>query len=82
LVNGGSEVLVGQVRRSGAGAVYSDAASFAVGVAVLDADRDSLKKRARAYARKHRWDRVVKAYREALVGILDGDGQRVKKEER
>ena len=82
LVNGGSEVLVGQVQRSGAGAVYSDAGSFAAGVTVLEADRDSLRQRARAYARQHKWDRVVRVYREAVADLLERDRPRARKAKR
>ena len=56
------DVVAGHVRRSHAGRTYDDAASFADGVKALGLTRDSSRKPALAYARKFRWDVVMKAY--------------------
>jgi hypothetical protein len=34
-------------------------------------EREALGRRARAYAAKHRWDAVVRAYREELTRIME-----------
>ncbi|HME92328.1 MAG TPA: glycosyltransferase, partial [Myxococcaceae bacterium] len=74
LVNGRSPVLTGQVRRSGAGFVYFDRRSFAEGVREIAAARRQLARRAAAYARKHRWARVVHAYKQEMRRILEARG--------
>jgi glycosyltransferase involved in cell wall biosynthesis len=70
LGNGRCEVLAGQVRRSGAGATFTDFASFSEGVRVLGAGRPGLEQRARAFARRHRWEKVVEAYRAELDRVM------------
>jgi glycosyltransferase involved in cell wall biosynthesis len=71
LVNGRSEVLVGQVQRSGAGVAYQDARSFAEGVRWLGDRRDELGKKGLAFARRHTWTRVVATYRGEMKRILE-----------
>ncbi|HVE82844.1 MAG TPA: glycosyltransferase family 4 protein, partial [Myxococcales bacterium] len=63
LANGASDVLAGQVRRSGAGRTYGGAESFAQGVREVGEARAAMSRRAVAYARGHRWEKVVDAYR-------------------
>jgi len=74
LVNGRSAVLTGQVRRSGAGFVYFDRRSFAEGVREIAAARRQLGRKAAAFARKHRWPRVVHAYKQEMRRILETSG--------
>jgi glycosyltransferase involved in cell wall biosynthesis len=64
-----SDVLRGQLERSGAGASYLDAEGFATGVREVVGRRAQLGKRARTYARKHDWDKVVGAYVEEMERI-------------
>ncbi len=70
LVNGHSEVLVGQVERSGAGRVYTDLESFIAGLREVGEQRAALGRDARAYATRHTWPRVVDAYREEMDRII------------
>jgi glycosyltransferase involved in cell wall biosynthesis len=70
LANAGSAVLAGQARRSGAGVLFSDEASFAEAVQRAGAEREQLSRRARAFAARHGWDRVVAAYREEMDRIM------------
>ena len=72
LANAGSAVLAGQARRSGAGLLFSDEASFADAVQQVGAERAALSRKARAFAARHGWDRVVAAYREELGKIMEG----------
>jgi glycosyltransferase involved in cell wall biosynthesis len=72
LVNGGSDVLRGQVARSGAGRVYRDADSFRRGVHELTKVRASLARPAKAFAQSYSWENVVSAYRQELDKILRG----------
>jgi len=72
LVNGASDVLVGQVRRSGAGAVYRDDASFALGVGTVTSERVALGARGRAFAAAHTWESVMAIYREEMARVLAG----------
>ena len=71
LVNAASDVLVGQVRRSGAGRTYADYAGFVQGLRELGEQREALGRRGRAFAQKHTWTGVVAAYREQLARIMD-----------
>ncbi|RKG71015.1 glycosyltransferase [Corallococcus terminator] len=71
LVNGYSDVLVGQVERSGAGRVYRGLASFIEGLREVGEARDALGKRARTYAQGHTWPQVVAAYREEMARIVE-----------
>lgn len=71
LANSASEVLVGQVERSGAGATYCDAASFAQEVRRLGEQRQALSGHARRFARRHSWARVIAAYREEMRRIME-----------
>jgi glycosyltransferase involved in cell wall biosynthesis len=71
LANGASEVLAGQVQRSGAGACYGDAASFVSAADRVLRQRGALGKKGRAYARRHRWPEVMAIYREELSRIVD-----------
>lgn len=70
LVNGHSEVLVGQVERSGAGRVYTDLESFISGLREVGEQRGRLSQKARTYAERHTWPQVVDAYREEMERIL------------
>jgi len=72
LVNGASDVLVGQVRRSGAGAVYRDDVSFALGVGTVTSERVALGARGRAFAAAHTWESVMAIYREEMARVLAG----------
>lgn len=69
IANLGSDVLAGHLERSGAGAGYSDAASFAEAVREVGESRPALSKAARAYARAFKWEDVLTAYREELAAI-------------
>lgn len=71
LANGQSEVLEGQVRRSGAGRTYVGDDSFADGVRAIGDERRALSRRAAAFARQHSWTRVVKAYRDEMKRIVE-----------
>lgn len=70
LVNGHSDVLAGQVRRSGAGRTYTDLSSFISGLREVGDKRAALGKKGRAYVTRFTWPRVVDAYREELERIL------------
>ena len=70
LVNGHSEVLVGQVERSQAGRTYTHLDSFITGLREVGEERSALSRRARAYATRYTWPRVVDAYREELEHIV------------
>ncbi|HZN94197.1 MAG TPA: glycosyltransferase family 4 protein, partial [Myxococcales bacterium] len=70
LANGRSDVLAGQVRRSEAGRTYDGAESFAEGVREIGQSRAAMSRKAAAYARGHRWDRVLDAYREQMDRII------------
>jgi len=74
LANAASPVLAGQARRSGAGLLFSDPASFAQAVQQAGAERARLSRRARAFAARHGWERVVAAYREEMDRVM-GRGQ-------
>ena len=66
VVNGASDVLMGQVQRSGAGAAYTDATSFAAAIRTVGRERARMSPLARRYAAGHTWDKVLAAYREEL----------------
>lgn len=74
LVNAASDVLMGQVARSRAGAGYSNLETYLEGLRQLEDARRSLSVRARAYAKRHTWERVMGAYREELGRIVDPGG--------
>ncbi len=71
LVNGHSEVLVGQVERSGSGRAYRDLESFITGLREVGAERAALGKKGLAYAKKYSWPKVVAAYQEELARITE-----------
>ncbi|MBU8899878.1 glycosyltransferase family 4 protein [Corallococcus sp. M34] len=71
LVNGRSDVLVGQVERSGAGRAYMDLASFIEGLREVGSARGPMGKKGRTYAKRHGWPQVVAAYREEMNRILE-----------
>jgi glycosyltransferase involved in cell wall biosynthesis len=71
LVNGHSEVLVGQVERSGAGRAYQDLESFITGLREVGTERAPMGKKGLAYAKKYSWTKVVAAYQEELERILE-----------
>jgi glycosyltransferase involved in cell wall biosynthesis len=70
LVNGHSEVLVGQVQRSGAGRAYTGLDSFIEGLREVGEQRAALSKKARAYAAQYTWPRVVDIYQEEMERIV------------
>ncbi|WP_309895374.1 glycosyltransferase family 4 protein [Archangium sp.] len=70
LVNGYSEVLVGQVERSQAGKTYKDLDSFIEGLRLVGEQRSAMSRRARTYAAKYTWPKVVDAYREEMDRIV------------
>jgi len=69
--NAHSDVVRGQLRRSGAGRVYSDAATFREAVQAVIARRAPLARKGRAFAAKHRWSNVVQAYRQEMKRIVE-----------
>lgn len=71
LVNGRSDVLVGQVERSGAGRTYTDLDSFIRGLREVGEEREPLGKKGLAYVKKQGWPQVVAAYREEMERILE-----------
>jgi glycosyltransferase involved in cell wall biosynthesis len=71
VANGESEVLRGQVRRSRAGELYTDSASFAAAVNRVAKRRAQLGRSGRAFAAKHSWDKVLNAYREEIARIVE-----------
>lgn len=71
LVNGRSDVLVGQVERSGAGRAFTDLESFIQGLREVGAERGPMGKRGLAYVKKQGWPQVVAAYREEMQRILE-----------
>lgn len=70
LVNGASDVLAGQVSRSGAGLTYSDSRSFVEGVRALGHQRAQWSRKGLAYARRFTWERVLDVYREEMARII------------
>jgi len=74
LVNAASEVLMGQVDRSRAGAGYVDLDGYLDGLRDIAAMGREAGRRARTYAKGHTWDRVMAVYREELGRILDPGG--------
>lgn len=70
LANGASEVLVGQIERSGAGFTYRDPISFVEGYRRATAQRDRLARHGLKYARRHDWKRVLDVYEQELSRIL------------
>ncbi|MCP3140453.1 glycosyltransferase family 4 protein [Pyxidicoccus xibeiensis] len=75
LVNGRSDVLVGQVERSGAGRTYTDLDSFIQGLREVGDERGPLGKRGLEYVKKQGWPQVVAAYREEMERILQENRQ-------
>ena len=71
LVNGRSDVLVGQVERSGAGRTYTDLESFIRGLREVGDERGPLGQKGLAYVKKQGWPQVVAAYREEMERILE-----------
>ncbi|MBI3183449.1 MAG: glycosyltransferase family 4 protein [Myxococcales bacterium] len=71
LGNGASEVVKGQLSRSGAGAAYDDGDSFVEGIRRIEAERPAMRRKALAYARRQSWAKVVAAYREEMARILE-----------
>jgi glycosyltransferase involved in cell wall biosynthesis len=65
-----SEVLAGQVARSGAGLTYRDLPSFVEGVQKLGAQRARYSKKGLSYAKKHSWAKVVDAYQDEMARIV------------
>lgn len=71
LGNGASPVVSGQIARSRAGAAYLDSRSFAQGLAQITASRAAMSIKARSYARRHSWKKVVAVYREEMRKIVE-----------
>jgi glycosyltransferase involved in cell wall biosynthesis len=71
LVNGHSEVLVGQVERSQAGRTYTDLDSFITGLREVGSQRAAMGRKGLAYAKRFSWPKVVAAYREEMDRILE-----------
>ncbi|QSQ13948.1 glycosyltransferase [Myxococcus landrumensis] len=71
LVNGRSDVLVGQVTRSGAGRAYTDLDSFIQGLREVGEARGPMGAKGLAYVKKQGWPQVVAAYQEELQRILE-----------
>lgn len=67
--NGHSEVVAGQLARSGAGATYTTAATFVAAVGHVLRERERLGKRGLEFAAGHRWDRVIDAYLEEIERV-------------
>jgi glycosyltransferase involved in cell wall biosynthesis len=67
--NAESEVVSGHLERSGAGFAFSDGKGYVDAVRRVQADRKALSKKARAYARRFRWPKVVEAYLEEIERI-------------
>ena len=70
LVNAESEVLSGQVRRSGGGVAYRDRDSFLEGVSRILRTRAKLGANGFAFAKKQRWPQVVERYEREMERIL------------
>ncbi|ATB32026.1 glycosyltransferase family 4 protein [Melittangium boletus] len=70
LVNGHSDVLVGQVERSGAGRSYTDLESFISGLREVGEQRARLSRNAKTFAARYTWPRVVDVYREEMDRII------------
>lgn len=71
LGNADSDVLRGQVLRSGAGATFEDFESYRAGIRKIAAERGLMARRALRYARQHTWSRVLSAYREEIEQIME-----------
>jgi glycosyltransferase involved in cell wall biosynthesis len=71
LGNGSSEVVAGQLRRSGAGATYHDGESLAEGLRQVAAHREAMSAKAREFAKKQSWPKVVATYRAELSRIME-----------
>jgi glycosyltransferase involved in cell wall biosynthesis len=71
LVNGHSEVLRGQVERSGAGRAYESLDSFITGLREVGEQRAAMGKKGLAYAKRHSWPKVVAAFQEELDRIVE-----------
>lgn len=76
LVNGRSETLVGQCRRSGGGLWYSNADEFAVGLELLDTStRERLGESGRRYVhREYGWRHADQVYRAVIERVMEGPG--------
>ena len=70
LVNGASDVLRGQIERSGAGAVFTDIPSFPDAVAQVAQRRAELGRKGKAFARRHTWEKVVGTSRAELERVM------------
>ncbi len=70
IASGHSDVLRGQLERSGAGATYTDAESFHTAVAHVLRERATLSRKGKTFARRHTWEKVVGIYREELARIM------------
>jgi glycosyltransferase involved in cell wall biosynthesis len=73
LANAASEVLAGQLGRSGGGLLYSDVESFVAGVRTVGLQRTSLGEKGRAWASQHGWAPVTKAWLSAINRVWKGE---------
>lgn len=67
LGNGRSEVVAGQLRRSGGGLTYMELRSFIDGVRRLGAERAPFAAAGRRFAKGHGWPKVTQAWLEAIA---------------
>ena len=58
------------MERSQAGRTYTDLESFITGLRELGEQRATLSRRAKAYAARYTWPKVVDAYREEMDSIV------------
>jgi glycosyltransferase involved in cell wall biosynthesis len=58
------------VERSQAGKTYKDLDSFIEGLRLVGEQRSAMSRRARTYAAKYTWPKVVDAYREEMDRIV------------
>ena len=70
--NGESDVIEGQIRRSGAGATYLTREAFVEAVRAVGEQRKVMSARAKKYAARHRWSTVVEAYLDEIERIRKG----------
>ena len=71
LVNGESDVLVGHVKRSHAGAAYTSFESFAEGLQLIGARRKRMSAAAQKYAAQYSWQKVIATYLEEIERIQE-----------
>jgi glycosyltransferase involved in cell wall biosynthesis len=70
--NTASEVVAGQLRRSGGGVGYADVISFQAALDRVATDREALSAHARTFGRRHTWNKVVDRYLAQFESIWKG----------